>query len=88
MNPLTDLEFQGYVVSHSILTTILYGIWTTATYKATTTTTTSGMMVLEGFDPVAELSMTGKTPCGKTKKVHNRNEVGVVRLHLSKTLIP
>ena len=44
-------------------------------------------MALEGVDPVAELSMKGKSPRGKAEKVYNRNKVGVVQLHLSKTLL-
>lgn len=39
-------------------------------------------MLLGGVDPVAELSMKGKTPRGKAEKVYNRNKG-----HLSKTLL-
>lgn len=36
------------------------------------------MTVLGGVDPVAELSMKGKTPRGKAEEVYNRNKAGVV----------
>jgi len=41
----------------------------------------------EGVDPIAELSMKRKSPHGKAQEVYNRNNAGVVQLHLSKTLL-